>query len=197
MADTAASDAPVVTFKKRGAKANLRKRPATPPPVDSESSEEYSSEDESGHKVKRRKKTAIVTASTTNNTKSGSFQDLQSTKYTADRSATIAETNDATRQSNWYDETDLSAKSLLGKTRAKPEVNSAEPQVPDGKYKGTSSYSTFITKNQNAPPKLAGPMKASTNVRTITIIDFAPDVCKDYKQSGFFLYRVMAHFSQK
>jgi RING finger protein 113A len=28
-------------------------------------------------------------------------------------------------------------------------------------------------------------MKASTNIRTITITDFAPDVCKDYKQTGF------------
>jgi RING finger protein 113A len=182
MADT---DAPIVAFKKRGAKANLRKRPTTPPPADAESSEEYSSEDESGRKVKRRKKTAVVSASTANNAKSGSFQDIQSTKYAADRSTTIVEINDATRHSNWYDETDLSAKSLLGKTRAKPELSSNDPIVPDGKYKGASNYSNFISKNTNAPPKLAGPMKAPTNVRTITITDFAPDVCKDYKQTGF------------
>ena len=30
-----------------------------------------------------------------------------------------------------------------------------------------------------------GPQKSSTNVRTITTTDFAPDVCKDYKQTGF------------
>jgi len=30
-----------------------------------------------------------------------------------------------------------------------------------------------------------GPVKASTNVRTITVTDFAPDVCKDYKQTGY------------
>jgi RING finger protein 113A len=186
MADTTAADPPVVAFKKRGAKANLRKRPATPPPAsDSSDSEQYTSEDESGRKIKRRKKTAVVTASTANNAKSGNFQDLQSTKYAADRSTTIVEVNDATRSSTWYDESDLSAKSLLGKTRAKPEAGSNEPQVSDGTYKGTSSYSTFITKNQNAPQKLVGPMKAPTNVRTITITDFAPDVCKDYKQTGF------------
>lgn len=28
-------------------------------------------------------------------------------------------------------------------------------------------------------------MKAPTNIRTITVTDFAPDVCKDYKQTGF------------
>jgi RING finger protein 113A len=185
MADTAPTGAPAVTFKKRGAKANLRKRPATPPPA-SDSSEEYSSsEDEAGHRIKRRRKTAVVTASTTNNAKSGSFQDLQTTKFAADRSTTIVEVNDATRHSNWYDESDLSAKSLLGKTRAKPETGTAEPTPPDGNYKGTSKYSTFLTKSQNAPPKQVGPMKAPTNVRTITITDFAPDVCKDYKQTGF------------
>jgi len=30
-----------------------------------------------------------------------------------------------------------------------------------------------------------GPVKAPTNVRMITVTDFAPDVCKDYKQTGF------------
>lgn len=28
-------------------------------------------------------------------------------------------------------------------------------------------------------------MKAPSNIRTITITDYAPDVCKDYKQTGF------------
>jgi len=30
-----------------------------------------------------------------------------------------------------------------------------------------------------------GPVKAPTNVRQIVTVDFAPDVCKDYKQTGF------------
>ncbi|KXL49967.1 hypothetical protein M433DRAFT_151600 [Acidomyces richmondensis BFW] len=33
--------------------------------------------------------------------------------------------------------------------------------------------------------KQVGPVKAPTNVRMITVTDFAPDVCKDYKQTGF------------
>ena len=33
--------------------------------------------------------------------------------------------------------------------------------------------------------KNVGPQKAPANVRTITVTDFAPDVCKDYKQTGF------------
>jgi len=175
---------PVAIFKKRSAKgkSNFRKRAATPPPAsDSDSADYSSSEDEAGHKIKRRNKnTGAITASSKNNATSTS--DLTSTKYTADRSATIKSSNDATKQSNWYDEnaTDaLSSKNLLGTTRAAPSEGA------DGTYKGLANATSFIQKNPNAPTRVVGPVKAPTNIRTITVTDFAPDVCKDYKQTGF------------
>lgn len=176
---------PVVTFKKRGNKANLRKRPATPPLASSES-EEYSSEDDTGRRVKRRRKGGVVTASSRGNT--AGTRDLSATQYTADRSKTIATTSDATKQSDWYEEgreDDLSAKALLGKIRAKPLEDEEEGKELDGKYKGSAAYGNFLKKNPNAAAKKVGPLKAATNIRTITITDFAPDVCKDYKQTGF------------
>jgi RING finger protein 113A len=176
---------PVVTFKKRGKNANLRKRPATPPPASSDS-DEYSSEDDTGRRIKRRRKGGVVSASS-KATKLGT-QELSATQYTADRSATIESTNDATKQSNWYDEgkeDDLSAKNLLGKTRSRPRADVNDSMELDGKYKGAAAYSNFIKKNPEAPDRKFGPMKAATNIRTITITDFAPDVCKDYKQTGF------------
>jgi RING finger protein 113A len=175
--------APVAIFKKRSAKgkSNFRKRAATPPPAsDSYDSAYSSSEDESGRKIKRRKKnTGVVTASSRNNASSNT--DLTASKYSADRSTTIKSSNDATKQSNWYDEnaTDaLSSKNLLGSTRA-----DAEPA--DGTYKGLANATSFIQKNPDAPKRVVGPVKAPTNIRTITVTDFAPDVCKDYKQTGF------------
>jgi len=176
--------APVALFKKRTAKgkSNLRKRAATPPPASDSDSDYSSSEDESGHKIKRRKKnTGAVTASSANN--ATSTTELTSTKYTADRSTTIKSSNDATKQSNWYDEnaTDaLSSKNLLGSTRAAPASEAA-----DGTYKGLANATSFISKNPNAPTRVVGPIKAPTNIRTIAVTDFAPDVCKDYKQTGF------------
>lgn len=168
---------PVAIFKKRSAKgkANFRKRAATPPAASDSDSDYSSSEDESGRKIKRRKKnTGIITASSKNNTNSNS--DLTATVYTADRNTTIKSSNDATKQSNWYDEnaTDaLSSKNLLGSTRAAP----AEPA--DGTYRGLANATKFIEKNPNAPTRVVGPVKAPTNLRTITVTDFAPDVCKD------------------
>jgi RING finger protein 113A len=183
--ETPSAPAEQVLFKKRSAKSNFRKRPATPPPAgdDSDSSAYSSSEDESGQRVKRRKKnTGIISASS--KVKATSSSDLTSTIYTADRSGAIQSVNDATKQSNWYDEnaTDaLSSKNLLGSTRAIPP----DAATRDGIYKGLANQTTFIQKNPNAPTRTVGPVKAPTNIRTITVTDFAPDVCKDYKQTGF------------
>lgn len=171
--------APVAIFKKRSGKGNFRKRAATPPPA-SDSDDYSSSEDESGRKIKRRKNnTGAITASSKNNVTSSS--DLTATKYTAERNTTIKSSNDATKQSNWYDEnaTDaLSSNNLLGSTRAVPEA-------ADGTYKGLANATKFIQKNPDAPNRVVGPVKAPTNIRTITVTDYSPDVCKDYKQTGF------------
>ncbi|EON99496.1 putative pre-mrna splicing factor cwc24 protein [Phaeoacremonium minimum UCRPA7] len=178
-----AAIAPVAIFKKRGAKANLRKRRATPPPNSDSDSDYTSSEDEAGRKIKRRKKnTGTVTASSKNY--ASGDQNLSTTVFEADRSIPITNSNDATKQSNWFDEGAdgaLSAKNLLGSTRALPK----EPQTSDGTYKGLANQTSFIQKNPDAPNRSVGPVKAPTNIRTITVTDFAPDVCKDYKQTGF------------
>jgi hypothetical protein len=60
-----------------------------------------------------------------------------------------------------------------------------EKEANNDTYKGAANYRSFIPKNENAPPKKVGPLKAPSNVRTITITDYSPDVCKDYKQTGF------------
>lgn len=176
--------APVAIFKKRSAKSNFRKRAATPPPA-SDSSDYSSSEDESGRRIKRRKKnTGVVTASSRNNV-NGANPDLSATKYEAERNTTIKSSNDATKASNWYDEnaTDaLSSKNLLGSTRPNAAVSG---EAGDGTYKGLANSTKFIQKNPNAPNRVVGPVKAPTNIRTVTTTDFAPDVCKDYKQTGF------------
>lgn len=186
MDSTDAQSAPVAVFKRRGAKgkSNLRKRPATPPPANSDSDSDYSSsEDETGRRVKRRKK-AVTAVTATSRQAAGGADTLASTVFTADRDAPITSANDATKQSNWYDEDAkgaLSTKNLLGSTR----LLSNEAQPPDGTYKGLANQTSFIQKNPDAPQRTVGPIKAPTNIRTITVTDFAPDVCKDYKQTGF------------
>jgi RING finger protein 113A len=186
--DTSA-DVPQFSFKKRSAKAksSLRKKAASPPPPSDSDSDFTSSDDEEGRRIKRRRKNATVTASSVSN----AAHKKEADTATGTTAAPLVATNDATKQSNWYDEgkeDDLSAKNLLGTTRARPGPGTkADPA--DGTYKGASSYSNFIQKNPNAPTKQVGPMKAPTNIRTITVLDYAPDVCKVSKILKILLIR--------
>ncbi|KAK4040700.1 hypothetical protein C8A01DRAFT_45987 [Parachaetomium inaequale] len=186
--------APVAIFKKRGAKgkANLRKRPATPPPADSDDSDFSSSEDEAGQRIKRRKRnTAGVVVASSKNTagKNNTADDLAATVFEADRTLPLdTGKREATKQSNWYDEdtTDaLSSRNLLGSTRAMTNKTTTTTTEPDGTYKGLAAQTRYIQRNPDAPQRTVGPIKAPTNIRTITITDMAPDVCKDYKTTGF------------
>lgn len=161
-------DGPVVTFKKRATKNVVRKAAPPPPSSGSGSSSGSEAEGDDGRVVKRRKIHGnTLKASTADQQTKSSYEGT--TKYDADRSAVIEASNDATKQSNWYDEKAddaLSSKNLLGTTRS-------------------SKSTSFIEKNPDAPDRKVGPVKAPTNIRTITVTDYAPDVCKDYKQTGF------------
>ncbi|KAK7548283.1 hypothetical protein IWX49DRAFT_207992 [Phyllosticta citricarpa] len=179
-------DAPVV-FKKRSGKGAPR-RVAPPPRSPSALSDADSGSDgDDGRRVKRRKTTssAVVNASSAAQTTKTEVEGV--TKYAADTSASIKDNNDATKQSNWYDESApdaLSAANLLGKTRVKKDTANDNDEGRDGTYKGQKNYSNFIQKSADGPK--VGPVKPiNSNVRMVTQIDYAPDVCKDYKQTGF------------
>lgn len=184
---TGDQDVPVTLFKKRTTKTNsqIRKRSATQLlPTTSDSGSDNSSDDENGRRSKRQRKSGTAVSSFVSSITDR--DEIQATKFAADKSTSMQISNDATKQSNWYDEhanSTLSAQNLHGKSRSRTVEESSSNN--DGTYKGVSSYGSFIQKNPNAPNRQIGPIKAPTNIRTITVTDFAPDVCKDYKQTGF------------
>lgn len=51
----------------------------------------------------------------------------------------------------------------------------------DSSYKGLKGYKEYI----KDPTIRIGPSKSMTNVRISSRFDYAPDVCKDYKETGF------------
>ncbi|KAK8151495.1 hypothetical protein IWX90DRAFT_490830 [Phyllosticta citrichinensis] len=179
-------DAPVV-FKKRSGKGAPR-RVAPPPRSPSASSDADSGSDgDDGRKVKRRKTTSSAVVNASSAAQKTKIEVEGVTKYAADTSASIKDNNDATKQSNWYDENApeaLSAANLLGKLRTKKDADNDNDEGRDGTYKGQKNYSNFIQKSADGPK--VGPVKPiNSNVRMVTQIDYAPDVCKDYKQTGF------------
>ena len=180
----AAQEAPQISFKKRSNKSNFRKRPATPPPASDSDSGFTSSEDESGHRVKRRRRIAGVTAASTASKFPGSDEQVQSSTSSAGPTV-LKPSDDATKTSDWYES---DPKFLLGNSKAQSSTasNGTPSTAPDGTYKGAANYTSFIQKNPDTlKSKTVGPVKQASNVRTITVTDFAPDVCSDYKKTGF------------
>jgi len=74
------------------------------------------------------------------------------------------------------------AEEMLAK-RAKKD-DAAEDDTPDdGLYHGQKSYKSHIKKSQEIPKSMrTGPVRSNNStIRTVTIVDYQPDVCKDYK----------------
>ncbi|KAK7204417.1 hypothetical protein BZA70DRAFT_192104 [Myxozyma melibiosi] len=109
-------------------------------------------------------------------------------------SAALSNTTDITKKSAMYDE-DF----LLGKKKLKPSSDEVDGEVLSGDaaealeqqqqqqqgiYRGNANYAKFITPREQATRKV-GPMKSASNIRSTTVTDYQPDVCKDYKQTGF------------
>ncbi|KIS70090.1 U2-type spliceosomal complex subunit CWC24 [Mycosarcoma maydis] len=83
---------------------------------------------------------------------------------------------DATRNSDW----DLDTAGTLKETGV--TSNS------DGLYRGAKSYASFTrTRDDGCSSKMRsrGPIRQTTTVRTTSLIDYQPDVCKDYKETGY------------
>ena len=83
------------------------------------------------------------------------------------------------------------AEELLAKRRRSERRAAGEPEdddlagggADDGLYRGQKAYATHIRKSQETPKAMrVGPQRASgSTIRTVTITDYQPDVCKDYK----------------
>jgi RING finger protein 113A len=75
------------------------------------------------------------------------------------------------------------AEAMLAK-RARKDDAAEEDDVPDdGLYRGQKSYKSHIKKSQEIPKSMrTGPVRSNdSTIRTVTIVDYQPDVCKDYK----------------
>ncbi|KAG6820815.1 hypothetical protein H0H93_011109 [Arthromyces matolae] len=78
------------------------------------------------------------------------------------------------------------AQELLAKRR-RQEAGSDEEELPDdGKYHGQAAYKSHLVKSKEIPKAMRiGPQRSTNTIRTVTIVDYQPDVCKDYKETGY------------
>ncbi|PWN33308.1 uncharacterized protein FA14DRAFT_161229 [Meira miltonrushii] len=95
--------------------------------------------------------------------------------------ASASRNDDATRTNTWYDEISENGIGAAPKTGA--------TNNDDGMYRGKAAYNKFTnpsnSDSSNQPKGMAkGPVRANNNVRTVTMIDYQPSVCKPYKETG-------------
>jgi len=96
--------------------------------------------------------------------------------------------SDATRTLEVDTETDRDARAVAEKNLS---LNSSGLTNDDTKiYRGQAGYKNYIDKSadQIRAGKFTGtqgPLRAAGNVRISTRFDYQPDICKDYKETGF------------
>eukprot|EP00518_Triparma_eleuthera_P005756 CAMPEP_0182462054 /NCGR_PEP_ID=MMETSP1319-20130603/6451_1 /TAXON_ID=172717 /ORGANISM="Bolidomonas pacifica, Strain RCC208" /LENGTH=250 /DNA_ID=CAMNT_0024661431 /DNA_START=466 /DNA_END=1218 /DNA_ORIENTATION=- len=105
--------------------------------------------------------------------------------YSANSSSVPLNNNDAFRTLETETSTDRDNFAVLERKFAKDKVTNDST----GLYAGAAGYSTFSSTNQ-AQVKASkytgsrGQLRANTTIRTTSRMDYAPDVCKDYRLTG-------------
>ncbi|KAF7427965.1 RNA-splicing factor [Pleurotus ostreatus] len=79
------------------------------------------------------------------------------------------------------------AEEMLAKRRKKSDLDDDEEEGPDdGQYHGQKGYRSHLKKSKEVPKAMrVGPQRNTSTIRTVTIVDYQPDVCKDYKETGY------------
>lgn len=78
------------------------------------------------------------------------------------------------------------AEALLAKRQRKEKLDAGESdeEIPDdGMYRGQKAYKSHLKKSSDVPKAMrTGPQRSTdSTIRTVTLVDYQPDVCKDYK----------------
>jgi RING finger protein 113A len=114
---------------------------------------------------------------------------IKTTTATSTNSALIASTAgaaEAQKKSGIMHTFDTSNSSKPDTANADLAVSRAEHHAPDKQTDGVAAKGEDgIFRNQQLNKFYAGPIRAAQHVRVTTRFDYQPDICKDYKDTGF------------
>ncbi|KAI9295959.1 hypothetical protein K502DRAFT_303114 [Neoconidiobolus thromboides FSU 785] len=164
-------------FKKVKRSKNLRKRAVTP----DKSEEESHNINLITIKKKKEDKEEIY------------FSNKINIDFKADESKTLQsklkeEFTGATATAEIDTEFSKDGRALMEKKLANKEITSAKG---DSAYKGKNAYNTYVQTRESTSGSIAGskmkagPIRAANNIRITNRFDYQPDICKDYKETGF------------
>lgn len=78
-----------------------------------------------------------------------------------------------------------SSVNIMHRVEASSESGSGQPSQKDLATSSNEYLPIKSTVNPTRNKFLAGPIRAPTNIRTTARFDYQPDICKDYKDTGF------------
>ncbi|GAA5994920.1 U2-type spliceosomal complex subunit CWC24 [Rhodotorula paludigena] len=182
------ADAPVTFMKKRkGAPSGLRKKPAADAAASSSAVADEPATSEVVHGTKRAVASHLIQGTGSKRRKAqedaslAALSDSDDDKEQDRERSSYAVRHSADRQAQrrrsesppaWVSSDQI-------KEMARDKDAPPEETPDDGLYRGAN-------KQKNQLPKAFGPVKGGPgNVRQITLVDYQPDVCKDYKETGF------------
>ncbi|KAJ2557422.1 RNA-splicing factor [Coemansia sp. RSA 1933] len=188
--DAGASPPPPTIFRKskrRG--ANIRKRAleeeeANVPASDSTDHGSPSSTAPAGSSRTAKQPKLIGTASSSSALRAGNSDDHPSDTTKNDHPETTPAADDV--KYHFRKAMDSTRTLACDKSEDKQEASSSKQQNDEsdekGIYKGKGRY---INRAVGTGSRRTGPVKAPSNLRSTTVFDYQPNVCKDYKETGY------------
>ncbi|DBA91237.1 hypothetical protein WJX79_004262 [Trebouxia sp. C0005] len=189
MDPTPASDnTAAVAFVKRKSKGNVRKRTLdeTEEPADPQAAI-------SAALAASGKRSRAVKGGTAFSTKKDDDDKLQTFKYSSSKTLQQQSDQGATAVLQTETQHDRDARALREQVLKQAQDN-PEEAAADGPalYKGLNNYTDYkqgFRREQTIGSEKGGgahgPLRASQHVRTTVIFDYKPDICKDYKETGY------------
>jgi len=176
-------------FRKRGAgRANARKRTKSSDEDEESDAERVNDEDDTnGDEAAARKRRAGALVASSRDAKA----QYERFAYEGTREETARGDMGATAQLEINTSKEMDGRAMREQV-LKQAVERADGFEDDKKYRGTNAYVDYragFRREQTISSEKGrgahGPMRAATNIRSTFVMDYKPDICKDYKQTGF------------
>eukprot|EP00033_Pygsuia_biforma_P002366 GCRY01002617.1.p1 GENE.GCRY01002617.1~~GCRY01002617.1.p1 ORF type:complete len:310 (-),score=64.25 GCRY01002617.1:23-952(-) len=158
-------------FRAKKRKGNIRKK--------KEKSDSSSEDDTFVVKAEKSKKENPNLHSTSKRSKN-----VEESSYKSTRSSETAELKDAGATRTYeIDAPDHAKQKSLQDFKEGDVLTGEDADV----YTGLSNYKSYIEVREKPSGKSMhrGPVRAPSNIRVTAVIDYQPDVCKDYKETGY------------
>ncbi|KAM7262332.1 hypothetical protein ACFE04_021409 [Oxalis oulophora] len=182
-------------FRKPSKNKNIRKRAI---PEDEDEDDESKTQDSLLNNLKKTPKTNSKLSFSTGPSKNNSTTATESNTFHFESSKEIQVNHDSKATATLETETDISRDSRAIRERALKQADEAlrgKKRSDDKLYKGIHAYTDHkagFRREQTISSEKAGgshgPLRASAHIRVYARFDYQPDICKDYKETGYCAY---------